>query len=205
MDQLSDQQARDTIAKNLDSTLFVEAAAGTGKTTELVNRMVSLVASGRAELENMVAVTFTEAAAGEVKLRLREKIEEARRDLETSTEALNYFDKALSQLELAHIGTIHGFCGDLLREYPIEAGIDPIFQVVATDESSALLDRAFDAWFQAILSGPPEGVRRALRRARPGRHVRRVGAAARRCSTTSGLRSTGFEGTRRRWRLSGRT
>lgn len=164
MDQLSDQQARDTIAKNLDSTLFVEAAAGTGKTTELVNRMVSLVALGRAELENMVAVTFTEAAAGELKLRLREKIEEARRDLETSTEALNYFDKALSQLELAHIGTIHGFCGDLLREYPIEAGIDPIFQVVATDESSALLDRAFDAWFQAILAGPPEGVRRALRR-----------------------------------------
>jgi ATP-dependent exoDNAse (exonuclease V) beta subunit len=169
MNQLPDQNARDTIATDLDKTLFVEAAAGTGKTTELVNRMVALVASGRAELENMVAVTFTEAAAGELKLRLREKIEEARRDAETTEEALGHFDTALSQLELAHIGTIHGFCGDLLREYPIEAGIDPIFQVVATDESTALQDRALDAWFQAILEDPPEGVRRALRR-RPFRY-----------------------------------
>ena len=164
MPPLPDQPARDTIANDLDKTLFVEAAAGTGKTTELVNRMVALVASGRAELENMVAVTFTEAAAGELKLRLREKIEEARRDPDSDDEALKHFDTALSQLELAHIGTIHGFCGDLLREYPIEAGIDPIFQVAATDESEALLDRAFDHWFQAILADPPEGVRRALRR-----------------------------------------
>ena len=169
MNQLPDQKARDSIANDLDKTLFVEAAAGTGKTTELVNRMVALVASGRAELENMVAVTFTEAAAGELKLRLREKIEEARRDSRTSDEALRHFDKALSQLELAHIGTIHGFCGDLLREYPIEAGIDPIFQVAAADESTGLQDRAFDAWFQAILADPPEGVRRALRR-RPFRY-----------------------------------
>ncbi len=161
---LPDQSARDTIANDLDATLFVEAAAGTGKTTELVNRMVALVASGRAELEHMVAVTFTEAAAGELKLRLREKIEEARRDPVTSEVALQNFDTALSQLELAHIGTIHGFCGDLLREYPVEAGIDPIFQVAAADESTALQDRAFDTWFQAILSDPPEGVRRALRR-----------------------------------------
>jgi ATP-dependent helicase/nuclease subunit A len=164
MNKLPDQNARDTISNDLDKTLFVEAAAGTGKTTELVNRMVALVASGRAELENMVAVTFTEAAAGELKLRLREKIEESRRDPETSDEALKHFDTALSQLELAHIGTIHGFCGDLLREYPIEAGIDPIFQVVAADESTSLQDRAFDTWFQAILADPPEGVRRALRR-----------------------------------------
>lgn len=169
MTQLPDQTARDTIATALDRTLFVEAAAGTGKTTELVNRMVALVASGRAELENMVAVTFTEAAAGALKLRLREQIEEARRDSQTTAEEHENFDKALEHLELAHIGTIHGFCGDLLREYPIEAGIDPVFQVAASEESGVLLDRAFDTWFQAILADPPEGVRRALRR-RPFRY-----------------------------------
>jgi ATP-dependent helicase/nuclease subunit A len=162
--ELADKEARDRIGGDLDSTLFVEAAAGTGKTTELVNRMVALVGSGRAELERMVAVTFTEAAAGELKLRLREQIEASRREAGASSEALVNYELALSQLELAHIGTIHGFCGDLLREYPVEAGIDPVFQVAAGDESTTLLDRAFDAWFQAILSDPPEGVRRALRR-----------------------------------------
>jgi len=126
--------------------------------------MVALVGSGRAELERMVAVTFTEAAAGELKLRLRERIEESRKTEGASVEELENFERALSQLELAHIGTIHGFCGDLLREYPIDAGIDPVFQVAAGDESTTLLDRAFDSWFQAILSDPPEGVSRALRR-----------------------------------------
>lgn len=164
MAELVDAEARRKIAEDLDATLFVEAAAGTGKTTELVNRMVALVGSGRGELERMVAVTFTEAAAGELKLRLRERIETSRNDGDASVEALANFERALSQLELAHIGTIHGFCGDLLREYPIEAGIDPVFQVAAGDESTTLLDRAFDSWFQAVLSDLPEGVRRALRR-----------------------------------------
>ena len=72
--------------------------------------------------------------------------------------------KALSQLELARIGTIHAFCGDLLRERPVEAGIDPLFEVAAEDQATDLMDRAFDRWFQNALTDPPEGVRRILRR-----------------------------------------
>ena len=72
--------------------------------------------------------------------------------------------KALSQLELTRIGTIHGFCGDLLRERPVEAGIDPLFEVAAEDQAADLMDRAFDTWFQSALADPPEGVRRILRR-----------------------------------------
>src|ERR1700687_3685280 len=66
-----DQRARDRIRDDLDTTLVIEAAAGTGKTTALVNRIVSVIASGRGELARIVAVTFTEKAAGELKLRLR--------------------------------------------------------------------------------------------------------------------------------------
>src|SRR5437762_10570130 len=73
-----DQTARDAIATALDDTLVVEAAAGTGKTTELVNRIVRILASGRAEVRGIVAVTFTEKAAGELKLRLREALDVAR-------------------------------------------------------------------------------------------------------------------------------
>jgi len=74
----ADADARETIAHALDETLVVEAAAGTGKTTELVGRIVRILASGRAKVQNIVAVTFTEKAAGELKLRLREALDAAR-------------------------------------------------------------------------------------------------------------------------------
>ena len=67
---------RDRIRNDLDTTLVVEAAAGTGKTTALVGRIVAALAGGRAELDRIVAVTFTEKAAGELKLRLRAEIEQ---------------------------------------------------------------------------------------------------------------------------------
>src|SRR6266404_3427747 len=78
----SDQRVRDRIRDDLDTTLVIEAAAGTGKTTALVNRIVAALAGGRAELGRIVAVTFTEKAAGELKLRLRAEIESARSDPE---------------------------------------------------------------------------------------------------------------------------
>jgi ATP-dependent exoDNAse (exonuclease V) beta subunit len=160
--ELPDADARRRIRDDLDATLFVEAAAGTGKTTELVARMVSLLRSGRATLERIVAVTFTDKAAGEMKLRLRAEIEQARAN-ETANEVRKRLDRALGQLEVAHIGTIHSFCSDLLHERPVEAGVDPLFEVAA-NEAERFLDRAFDSWFQGTLSDPPEGVRRVLRR-----------------------------------------
>ena len=61
----ADQQARQRIATHLDENLFVEAGAGTGKTTELVTRIVSLISSGTAQMDGLAAITFTEAAAAE--------------------------------------------------------------------------------------------------------------------------------------------
>ena len=81
---LADQADRDRIRHDLDTTLVVEAAAGTGKTTALVGRMLEALASGVARLERMVAVTFTDATAGELKLRLRAAIERGRQDPERS-------------------------------------------------------------------------------------------------------------------------
>ena len=114
--------------------MFVEAAAGTGKTTALVGRIVALICEGVSTLDRIVAVTFTEKAAGEMKLRLRAEIERARNATEVTSEISARLAKALSHLELARIGTIHGFCGDLLRERPVEAGIDPLFEVAAEDQ-----------------------------------------------------------------------
>ena len=78
---LVDASGRDVIRTALDETIIVEAAAGTGKTTELVHRIVNVLAEERAQVDQIVAVTFTEKAAGELKLRLREGLEKARQDL----------------------------------------------------------------------------------------------------------------------------
>ena len=161
---ISDQAVRDRIRDDLDVTLVIEAAAGTGKTTALVNRIVSVIGSGRGELARIVAVTFTEKAAGELKLRLRAEIERARQSTEPSSEGRARFDLALKQLEEARIGTIHSFCADLLRERPVEARVDPMFEVAPEDVAGEMFDAAFERWFERILDQPGEGMRRLLRR-----------------------------------------
>src|SRR5579863_9068638 len=75
---LSDTEARERISKSLDESLIVEASAGTGKTTELVKRLVEVLATDRTTIEHIAAVTFTHKAAGEMKLRLREALDEER-------------------------------------------------------------------------------------------------------------------------------
>ena len=162
--QLVDHEARTRIANDLDSTLVVEAAAGTGKTTALVERILSLLRTGKATLRTLVAVTFTEKAAGEMKLRLRTEIEKARSKASSPAEQ-QHLNEALRQLEAAHIGTIHAFCADMLRERPVEAKVDPLFEVASEDESERLYDEAFTRWFQDTLQAPGEGVARVLRRA----------------------------------------
>jgi ATP-dependent exoDNAse (exonuclease V) beta subunit len=159
----SDAEARAAIRDDLDATLVVEAAAGTGKTTELVNRMLRVLETGRATMDQIVAVTFTEKAAGELKLRLREALETARTGAAAGT-ARDRLDAALEQLEESHVNTIHGFCAELIRERPVEARVDPLFAVLTEPQADHLYTRAFQGWLQEALADPPEGVRRALRR-----------------------------------------
>jgi ATP-dependent exoDNAse (exonuclease V) beta subunit len=163
MNVLTDADARCAISEDLDTTLVVEAAAGTGKTTELVNRILRVLATGRAKMVEIVAVTFTEKAAGELKLRLREALEQERTAAK-DVDVRSRLEHALATLEEAHVNTIHGFCAELLRERPVEASVDPLFRVLTEPEADRLYARAFRAWLQEALRNPPEGVRRALRR-----------------------------------------
>ncbi len=162
---IADQRVRERIRHDLDTTLIIEAAAGTGKTTTLVDRIIAVIASGRTTLDKIVAVTFTEKAAGELKLRLRSEIEHARRDDANFDDvARERLTQGLEKLEEARAGTIHSFCADLLREHPIEARVDPMFEIAPDEVADRLFDRAFEHWFQATLANPGEGVRRVLRR-----------------------------------------
>ena len=157
------KENRELIGTELDQTLIVEAAAGTGKTTELVRRIVALIANERATIGQIVAVTFSEKAAGELKLRLREELEREREDAGRIA-AGRLLDDAVHDFEEAQVSTIHGFCAELLRERPVEARVDPSFAVLTDPQSERFFDEAFSSWLHAELANPQEGVRRSLRR-----------------------------------------
>ncbi len=164
MTRLVDHDTRERIRTSLDETMIVEAAAGTGKTSELVARLVAVLAEGRGRVQTVVAVTFTEKAAGELKLRLRAELERARQAAEPGSPRRANLDEAVAHLEEARLSTIHGFCNDLLHERPVEALVDPRFVVLTERDAEALYRRAFDRFIETKLEAPPEGLRRALRR-----------------------------------------
>ena len=164
MSALVDAEARERIRSSLDESMVVEAAAGTGKTSELVARLVEVLAEGRGSVQSVVAVTFTEKAAGELKLRLRAAIDRARQASAEGSARRARLDEAVAHLEEARVSTIHGFCNELLHERPVEALVDLGFGVLTEPEAEALYQRAFDRFIETELEHPSEGLRRALRR-----------------------------------------
>lgn len=159
----TDQDARERIATSLGESLLVEAAAGTGKTTVLVDRLVAILRAGETTVDRIVAVTFTRKAAGELKLRLRQGLDRAREAADDPQQAA-HLEAAVARLEEAHIGTIHSFCAEILRERPVEAGIDPAFREIDGEEADRRYKRAFQSWIEQKLQEMPEGLRRALSR-----------------------------------------
>ena len=142
-----------------------------------------MLAEGRADVREIVAVTFTEKAAGELKLRLRQQLEEERRQRGDRPTCQQRLDAAVQNLEEAHVSTIHGFCADLLRERPVEARVDPLFRVLTEAQAERLFNEAFAAWFQEQLARPA-GRRAAL--AAPGQPRLPVRATRTRTARSSG-------------------
>ena len=138
----SDQAVRDRLLSELDTSFFLQAGAGAGKTRILVDRVVELVRRDHAQLRNIVAITFTEKAAGELRARIRTALSKARGGPADAAERRR-LDDALRQVDAAHIETIHAFASSLLKERPFDAGIDPGFEIL--DALGADLDFT-DAW-----------------------------------------------------------
>src|SRR5882672_2010738 len=99
----ADLEARRIIRESLRESLIVEASAGTGKTTELVARIVQVLAKGLTTVDRIVAVTFTHKAAGELKIRLRQELDKARPATANPAER-ERLEQALKALEEAAIG-----------------------------------------------------------------------------------------------------
>ncbi|MGH3050409.1 MAG: UvrD-helicase domain-containing protein, partial [Gaiellaceae bacterium] len=159
---LGDQAARDRIAGDLGANLCVEAAAGTGKTTVLVNRVVNLLAAGKVNVDQLVVITFTEKAAAELATRVRDVLESRARV--AHGDERGRLLAAARDLYRAHIETIHSFATALLRERPVEAGIDPLFEVLEGLAAGLEFDVAYERFQDDLLSQPRPEVERALRR-----------------------------------------
>lgn len=135
---LADQSARNRIRTSLGETLFVEAGAGSGKTSVLVDRFVALVVDGGIAVRNIAAVTFTEKAAAELRDRIRARLEE---------EAVQGSDVAaagLDELDGAAIGTLHSFAQRILTQHPIEAGLPPLVEVLDEVASEVAFERRWE-------------------------------------------------------------
>ncbi len=144
----SDDASRNRIGIDLDSALFVEAGAGTGKTTCLVTRLINLVTHPnpalRVGIDEIAAITFTEKAAAELKERIRRKLDSL---LKGEDAQVRLAQDAIDGLEGAAIETIHAFAARILRMTALEMGLPPAFEVRDAIQS----DVGFDEWWEQTL------------------------------------------------------
>ena len=155
---------RTKVQTQLGVNMVVEAGAGTGKTTLLIDRLCLAVLAQNTPVENLVALTFTEKAAADIKTRFVEKLQhlilavkEAKKDRTlqllrdhfsvSDADLTSRAEAALARLDRASVGTIHGFCAEILKVFPLEAGLAPNAQI----DSGQRAARLFDAHWNAFL------------------------------------------------------
>jgi ATP-dependent helicase/nuclease subunit A len=150
-----DQRQRDAAIAERDRNVLVDAGAGTGKTTILVDRLVEMVApsdEGRAiPISRIAAITFTRKAAGELRLRIRERLLRELSEVRADTIREATLREAIADLDTAYVGTIHSFADRLLRLRPVEAGLSPSYEIAEDDQ--ALIRETFQVLLQAVQSG----------------------------------------------------
>ncbi|MBQ2214098.1 MAG: UvrD-helicase domain-containing protein, partial [Erysipelotrichaceae bacterium] len=141
---MSDDLARNEIISKVNGNFFVEAGAGSGKTTILVERMVAMVEQGF-PVDRICTITFTKAAANEFYARFQKRLSERSRDEhnehrhagqlgEQSEETKDRCQKALLNIDSCFMGTIDSFCNMILSEHPLEAGIPANSTVVEEED-----------------------------------------------------------------------
>ncbi len=146
---------RQTRAMTHAHHVCVTANAGSGKTRVLVERYLDLVLHGHAGAQEIVALTFTEKAAGELKKKIADRVAEELRLSDDPARSAR-LERLRSDLSGANIGTIHSFCGRLLREHPVEARVDAAFGVIEGLDQRVLLQDALRESLTSILRGQGE-------------------------------------------------
>lgn len=139
-----DQAQRDEVVYRPVSRMLVEAGAGTGKTTLMIDRAFEAIVHGKITMGRMVLITYMEKAAEEITERLALRLHKARESAEGP--ARRRIERALRDLPQARIGTIHGFCRQLLADWAVEAGVPIDFSVADAYQADRLWQDAFHQW-----------------------------------------------------------
>lgn len=147
--KLVDQVERNKITADLTTNFLVEAGAGSGKTYSLVQRMANIISSGTYQIREMVAITFTRKAADELKERFQSELER-RRKVEIDPVVKKRLEQALVDFDQCYLGTVHSFCARLLRERPVEAGLDFDFTELDEQDDKLLAEEAWSRYIQQI-------------------------------------------------------
>jgi len=164
----ADQPARDRIKRDVDATMFVEAGAGTGKTRELVQRIVTIVLAGH-EIGRVAAITFTRAAAAELRDRVRHELEQAAMGKShydgLPAESMELCRRAVEAIDGAAIQTLHSFAEHLLALYPLEAGLPPRTELTTGIQAAVQFEDRWRQFLGQLTDAPRPDVAEALPRA----------------------------------------
>ena len=137
-----DSQAREKIVEKIHSNFFVEAGAGSGKTTILVKRMVAMIEAGL-DVSHICAITFTKAAAGEFYDRFQKALIKRSTDEAASPEIRQRCVDAINNIDLCFMGTIDAFCNMILSEHPAKARIPSSSAVLSKEDMKAQYKKAY--------------------------------------------------------------
>ena len=160
---MSNQEDRLKVLTELTKNLVIEAGAGTGKTTLLIQRVCVAVLAQAISIEKLVALTFTEKAAAEIKTRLLMQLHQIMQEVQTTPTTalaklfLEHFhlkpeviisraEAALARLDLANVGTIHSFCADILKTFPLEAGLTPNTEIDSGQKAKHLFEARWNTF-----------------------------------------------------------
>jgi ATP-dependent exoDNAse (exonuclease V) beta subunit len=151
-----DQDQRARIQHDLGQTLFVEAGAGSGKSTALVGRVVELITTGGVELRDIAAITFTEKAAAELRDRIRQRLETTSVDAQAdgNDRVVQQCADAIDQLDGAAIGTLHAFAQRILAEHPIEVRLPPRLDILDEVSSDVQFEQRWRTFLDHLLDDP---------------------------------------------------
>lgn len=142
-----------------DGNVLVSASAGSGKTFVMVERVLRLILEGRADVDEILCVTFTVLAANEMKAKIAKKITERLHEKSGEAGSEEECRRLARQLELlptANVSTVHAFCKNLIKEFFYEACVDPSFTVVSDAEREKLVNRAIDRYFEELYESGDE-------------------------------------------------
>ena len=153
--ELVDRRERDRAVHVLDRPLLVEAGAGTGKTTLLVDRIVHALEATDVRIGRVVAISFTEKASAELRLRIRRQLEARLAEPDLPPLARERLGRARRDLDQATVSTIHAFAAAMLREQPVQTKLDPRFRVLDELESVRFFREFWDRWLRVQLDDEP--------------------------------------------------